>query len=379
LIGHMADTHLRDTQYASVKRGQDFRDAFFAALGATLPQVDMLVLVGDIFDKTRPSPAMIGQLMEADEIIRRAGKACLAVTGNHDMCDPTWLSTLFPGRDGTSVGIVPVDGRAIEMCGLKFVGLPPMYAKKFRDDIVSTELAVSDADVVLFHGMVDGVVPFFSGLDSPLHVSELPVRQSNAAWLLGDVHVQGYVSAQRPDGGTCLVGYPGSTEMCSSSEPPDKSVPIVLVQGGVASVYANVPVPSRKFVGGTVKNDEDLDALMARLVEVKDEHPLVVVKFDRAVANTVGRIHSVLDAQRSTIRCSPLPVANPLRDSAREDMDAEHDILGIDHFVGRRFDDNLELRDFAMSLLTRGDSDASSLAADYVEMRLAAAGVREED
>lgn len=387
LIAHIGDTHLRDTQYATYRRGLDFFEGFMKAIQIGCEHADVIVLTGDIFDRPRPSPKVIGQLMQADQLIKRSGKVAFAITGNHDWGSPTWLQTLFPGRlessdnaDAPAVevdatGIIPLDNAAALYKGYRFVGLTPHSAATFRGSLADITVRARNADVVLFHGLVTGVVDFFAGTESPLHVSEFPVSKNNKAWLLGDVHVQGFVSVDRPGGGKCLVGYPGSTEMCSASENPDKSVPIIRLSKESATVQDIIPFSTRPFIKAEVCNDEQLDTLMARLAPVADQHPVVVVQFDRKLSHAINRIHSMLDAQRAVIRCYPLP---EVKEAAERQHFEDDSMLGIDHFISRRFAGNDSLEKVALDLLNRGDSDANNILAGMIEERLAV-GVREDD
>lgn len=373
LIAHLADTHLRDTQYATARRGLDFFEAAKQAVTKACDEADLLVLVGDIFDRPRPSPRVIGQLMELHSIIRCKNKVCLAVTGNHDWCEPTWLSTLFPHSES---GIVPLDGKSITFGGFEFAGIIPHNAGTFRRDIVATENMARGADVVLYHGFVDGVVPFYAGLQDPLHVGELPIQAQNKAWLLGDIHVQGYRAESRPGGGTCIVGYPGSTEMCSSSEDPEKGVPLIRVSQEAATLEKVIPIDTRPFIRAIVEDQEQLDKLVAQVEKVADQHPVLHVEFSRELPETITRLHALVDAQRGVIRCYPLPDTKAF--ASREASGDQEEELGMQHFVEKRFKDREDLCKVAVDLLHRGDDDAHNITTDFVEGRMQKLS-REED
>jgi len=338
------------------------------------------VIVGDIFDKSRPSPKVIGQLMQLDGILKAAGKAALAVTGNHDWSDPTWLATLFPGRaaDGATVdecsGIIPIDGIGVSFRGFRFVGIRPYAVSGFRDHLAEVTVLARHADVVLYHGFVAGVVPFYAGQD-PLRVDELPVAKENKAWLLGDIHVQGHVERDRPGGGLVHIGYPGALEMCTAAEPCVKSVPLLRLATDAAEIVDYIPVKTRPFVAMDVTSPEDLDVLMARVAAVAAEDPVVVVNFDRSLPQTINRLHSTLDAQRAVIRCYPLPTVKSV--AKREQGGAQDAPLSMDHFVTKRLTGRAGLHEVALALLARGDVDANGIVAQFVENRLGELDLRE--
>lgn len=374
LIAHVADFHLRDTQYATAQRSADFFEAALRAFRAAAEAgADCICCCGDNFDVARPSAKVIRQMMQLDVELQKLQLPCFTITGNHDASTPTWLDTLFPGRSHT--GFIPMDGKRVNFRGFRIAGVPPFKASAYRERVADIERMVADADVVLYHNMVDGVldIPLFAA--DPLHVNELVVAPQTAAVLLGDIHMQGYTYRKGLTGRQVLVGYPGSTEMCSKSESTEKSLPLIRVSGEGAVVERTVPLSIRRHISATVKTEEELDALIETLRPVADEHPVVLVEFARSLTNAVSRIHAVLDAQRCVVRCYPLPPdSSP---ALRMVTQSDEEQLGIEHFVTKRFADRPDLSALALALVTRGDNDANNIVSDFVEERLASIAVRE--
>lgn len=377
LIAHIGDIHLRDTQYATSQRSGDFFNALMRAINAAADdQVDVIVCCGDNFDVSRPSAKVIGQLMQADALLKERNMRMLTITGNHDYSSPTWLSTLFPGNVGKQCGIVPMDGATIDIKGFKITGVPPYTARTFKEKEAEIDILVRDSDVVLYHGFVTGIVPAYTGDKAVLDVADMPKSPSIKAVLLADIHTQGYVQTDRPGGGKTLVGYPGSLEMCSKSESKDKSLPVIRLQSDCAIVDHYIPLTIRPHISKVVKNDEELNQLMVEVQEEAPRNPVVLVDFSRSVPQTVSRLHAALDPQRSVVRCYALPA--DIVSAPRTEMAEEEEELDMRHFVSRRFDDNAELCALAIALLDRGDVDGNNIVSQFVEMRLATAGVREE-
>ena len=364
LIAHMGDIHLRDAQYANTERSLDFYNAFEQAI-ITTQDVDVIVCCGDIFDSSRPSPKVIGQLIKIDHVLQSLGKTMLCITGNHDRSNPTWLATLFPRTDGP--GIVPLDDRSIVIKGFTFVGIQPYTASQFRANSSLIAESCRDADVVLYHGLVTGVVPMYVSQDSnPLTVDDMPSSPRTKAVLLADIHKQGYTHHQS---GLCrkLVAYPGTLEVCSASEDVEKSVPIVRLSESGAEVIRHEKLQTRLFISAKVVSDEELSALIARLQGVASQNPVVVIEFDRSLNDAIYRIHTALDAGKALIRCKPLPHAGAeyVRQTAGED-----DGRGIKDFMSAKLADDPELEAMALALIDRGDEDAANILSEFIERNL---------
>lgn len=380
LIAVIGDIHLRDTQYATSRRGLDFFDAARrAVIAACKSEADILISTGDNFDVARPSAKVIGQMVQLNQELVKRGKRMLCITGNHDYSNPTWLETLFPVDDDADhsslTGIIPIDGRTVVEKGFKITGLPPYTAAAFREQIAHTELQVRESDVIVYHGFVTGITPVYAGNSNALDVSELPTSASTKAILLGDIHVQQYISRKGAAGQDVLVGYQGSLEMCSSSESTEKSIPLIRVDREGASVVDKIPLTIRPFITRKVHTEEDLDRLIADVTAVADQHPVVPVEFDRSLPQTLSRLHSVLDAQRAVIRCYPLP--NTKEVVTREQTSRDSSDLGMEHFISKKFNDSAELTDVALQLFARGESDAANIISAFIESRLNNTGIRD--
>lgn len=377
LIAHIGDVHLRDTQYATAQRGLDFFEAFKRAIvAAKAAGADCIVCCGDNFDVSRPSAKVIGQLMQIDAMLRGMRMHMFTITGNHDYSSPSWLSTLFPETPGREInvgGICPIDGESREFMGFRITGIPPYTARSFLDRAEEIATLTRHSDVVLYHGFVTGIVPAYTGDKTVLDVKDLPVSSNNKAILMADIHTQGFIKVDRPGGGDVLIGYPGSLEMCSKSESRYKSLPLIRVTKEEATVESYVPLTIRPYIAEVVRTEQELDALIDLAKAAADQHPVVIVEFDRSLPQTVTRLHAVLDPQRAVVRCYPLPSVGAVeRPDWAKATDAEVH-LGMEHFVKESFaDSETELADIALRLLTDGGKNAANIISDYVEKRLLA-------
>jgi hypothetical protein len=101
---------------------------------------------------------------------------------------------------------------------------------------------------------------------------------------------------------------------------------------------------------------------------------VVPVEFDRSMPETVTRLHAVLDAQRAVIRCYPLPAFKEAH--TRTESEAGEEVLGMEHFISRRFDDSEELETVALALFIRGEHSAANIIGDFIEARTQATSPR---
>lgn len=370
MIAHMGDVHFRDTQYGTAKRGLDFCTAALNAVTSALQfkrRPHCFVIAGDIFDSSRPSPRAIGQLMALDALFRQHNVPAFAVTGNHDWSTPTWLETLFPAPPDVNGsiphgGIVPLDGKVIEFRGFRIAGVQPYTTKQFLDGLDAVAALTHDADVWIYHNFVTGVVPCYTGEKRYIDIQDLPVSERNKAVLLGDIHVQGFVENRG-----ALIGYPGSTEICSASEHTEKSVPVLSIPAhGTAAVVGYAPIKTRPAVIAKVETEEDLETVVARVKELAPQHPLVHIDFNRDVQSTFTRLHALLDHEQAILRCYPLPARPVGYERLREDEEA--DALPFSHFLSAMFEDS-DLEPVVTALYQRPEDAANTLTA-FIEAEL---------
>jgi DNA repair exonuclease SbcCD nuclease subunit len=367
------DTHFRDTQYARASRGRDYFDAKVRLVEKTAEAgIKVLIDTGDFFNSSRPSANVIQQATQLNRLLKRLGIAMLTVTGNHDWSYPTWLNVLFPDADPSECGIIPMDDRRVTVDGFVYQGVRPYSPSSFRDNRDKVVAMCEGADVVLMHGTVNGVVECGVAPDRMLDLSELPYVPGLKMIALGDLHYFGFINHRG-----CLVGYPGSSEMNSSSEPTQKVLPIVTLSDQEAVLHEAIPLRIRPFFTGTIRSQEDSDRLLEQLKPVADQHPVVVAKFSREVPEVITRTYGLLDAQRAVIRFEPLPSKeeSPAERAKSQEIEAH----GIEYFLRARFGSPEQKNELELSvdLLARGETDAANIVIAYIEKRQQDLAVRE--
>ncbi len=319
---HTADNHLRDSQYGRRTRGDDFAAAFTAVLEKAHELGETTILcAGDLLDSTRPSPKIIAYLKHIDQKACEYGIQILVISGNHDLTEPHWASIVGFGNEARPCGLRIIDNQLVTLpSGLTVYGQP--YVPK--DTFLAIKDSLPPADVLMFHGMVQELMHFKS--ESALTLAELPTDKYRFI-ALGDIHVRKYVAV-----GGCMVGYPGSTEMCESSEALEKTVSQVTIPPDASSAIGSVEpvrIPTRKAFRFKLVTEPDLEAALDAVEKAKDSDPLVFVYYMPTLGNVPARFLSRIDPTKALFRFYPisadLEVAMP---QASTELITPKDLLG---------------------------------------------------
>jgi DNA repair protein SbcD/Mre11 len=207
---HLADIHLGFTKYDSPERTKDFFYAFQDVIHqyALEPQVDFVLIAGDLFEQRQVLPATLNQAQLCLDQLREAGIPVLAIEGNHDYrpygTQTSWLRYLSDW--GVLKLLEPSDGETLEHwsedsqqggyidlpCGVRIVGsrwygaAAPQAIHKLAKEVEQLPSG-PDFTVMMFHHGLEGHIARYSG--ALRYQDFLPLKHAGVDYLaLGHIH-----------------------------------------------------------------------------------------------------------------------------------------------------------------------------------------------
>jgi DNA repair protein SbcD/Mre11 len=298
-IAHLADSHLRDTQFQLRMRGQDFTHAVLDVVRKSAAEnVDVIIHAGDMLDTLRPTSRTIQDLQEISNLLVKCKLQMLVIRGNHDFTEPPWHSLL--NTEDSRYGFVCIDKKmhTIEKDGLKLtiLGMPFMQKEDFLETIRG-----KTADVLVWHGMIAEFVSY--PVQEVVSLADLPLNKFKLV-AMGDIHE---AEARELDDGT-VVAYPGSTEMCNRKEAIDKSFYIhefeLKPEGNELVDMRVIPIAARRIIALHVDSNETIQEVIAKTNDAITDQPMVLVTYHPDFPDTPARLKAGIDTTRCILRAS---------------------------------------------------------------------------
>ncbi len=234
-FAHMADVHLGYEQYRLPYRAAEFREAFREAMERAVGEgVDFILIAGDLFHQSRPSPETLKDAMDILGIARGRGVPVFAIEGNHDRTqrrisayhlleslgylnliglrdervEGEWVTSERLGEKWLVKGVLEERDVHVEVHGIKYMSAA--WLERVRLSEIFKPPANGDAVLMLHQGIKEiieriGVIP-----ESQRGYHEIALRDLPGGYVyyaLGHIH-RNYVTSY----GDGTVVYSGSLQ-----------------------------------------------------------------------------------------------------------------------------------------------------------------------
>lgn len=355
-LAWLSDTHLGYRQYGLARRQTDFSLALEGALADIHKQGIRLVLnTGDLLHSNRPGADTMADVQRIHAWLVAQQMVMLVIPGNHDRAldEHHWIHVVNPGN--TPAGIVLLDEETKQWGRLQIFGIGHLPKERFLGYSFPEWV-----DIIMCHQAVVEFINFESA--SALKIAELPLSRARAV-LLGDIHI---TDVRHVDG--VLVGYPGSTESNSASEPDQKHWVELLVPETGQIEFKLHPIVTRPVVRAEVNRIEDVTALVARATK---EHrpPVIHVIYDASVPDLQSVLLRELNPDRYVLRLEPKIIQPGLRQGTSQPEAGEAADIKPEMILRDMINDDPALYEVAAGLV-RADNNPAAVLSAFIDRRL---------
>lgn len=288
-IAHIADIHLRQRQYGSYARGEDFLAGLLSALETAHKHGANVVLAsGDILDSTNPgAPVCITQLDKVQEFLVANEMRMYAISGNHDKTSPSWCSR-FTGE----TGIIAIDHKKVDCDGITIVGIPYMSGPELRAMLENKEL--ESGDILMWHGDVAELAGFPP--EGAITAEELTKDKLWQVIALGHIHIH-----QKLNKNGVVVTYPGSTEKCDSADESEKKMFMYTFDKGKLKKTESIGFKTREVQEFEVHTEEELQEAINNF----SNDSIIFIKYAKNIKNAMLAIRAAAH-EGNLVRSVPL-------------------------------------------------------------------------
>ena len=203
------DLHLDKIQYGLSVRYEDNLRCLNAIVEDVEknPQARGLILTGDTFNKKTLLPKYQMLLASVHQRIKQAGKLLLAIDGNHDLSDSSWLDTVDPA--------INADAKVLNLGGCQAA----FFSFRPRAELLERLKILPKVSAIFLHGRLLELMPWAASQENPDYdFSANEIREvgiSGCTFFLGDLHT--YCDYADRAARNWFV-YSGSTEMTQITE-----------------------------------------------------------------------------------------------------------------------------------------------------------------
>ena len=276
-INVSGDLHIERQQYGLPLRFNDNLSCINFIVDDTCQQKNCigLILTGDTFNKKTILPKYQILFKSVYDRLVSARKEFLAIDGNHDGSDASWLDTVNP--------VINVSGKLTPIGG-KLAGF---YSFQDRPKLYEAIRPVaSKLNFLFLHGRLLELLSWAKAQTTPdydfsaAELRELGVK--NCTIIMGDIHTYG--DYYDPIGNNWFI-YPGSTEMSEVSEgnvvserfgdayDPQKYFVRLFPQRPLGENWERIKLPNRPFLKRVIQPGEDIEYAISQVNKWVEGHP----------------------------------------------------------------------------------------------------------
>ena len=223
LIAHLADIHIGHRQYGLEQRAEDYALAFRKAIDKLLKlaeeeELEHVVISGDLFDTTRPTPAAYITVIDCLRKLAEVGVRVYVIRGNHEA--PVVNPVENPLKVLASMGLVTyLERDYVDIGKVRIIGHGCVYTEH-QQKLYSALTTLTDpnrVNVVLLHQYVEGT-PFLYYMPNVDYyainskVVKTLIADRDGIFLCGHIHEHNLRHPELP------VIYSGSLEIWDSRE-----------------------------------------------------------------------------------------------------------------------------------------------------------------
>lgn len=359
-LAWLSDTHLGYRQYGLARRQVDFSLALEGALADIYQQGIRLVLnTGDLLHSNRPGADAMTDVQRIHGWLVERKMVMLVIPGNHDrsLDEHHWIQVVNPGNKPEGIMLLDAKTYCDFGSGLQIYGVGHMARDKFMSHSFPDKV-----DIIMCHQSVVEFINFESA--SSLHIAELPLGRARAV-LLGDIHITDIRHVNE-----VLVGYPGSTESNSASEPDKKHWVELTVPKDIGRVDFNLHlISTRPVLRAEINRIEDIADLAARAAK-EARPPVIHVEYDALVPGILEALYRELNPDRYVLRPEPKLVQLGLREGSSQPAPGEAADINPEMILRDMIGGDPELYAVAAGLV-RSDNNPATVLAGFVDRRLA--------
>lgn len=297
-IAHIADCHLRQRQYNSPQRGEDFLNGLKSAIKTAHDNGCNHILVsGDLLDSTNPGSAVcIHQLDSLQDFLVKLQMKLVTTDGNHDKTNPSWCSRFNRQSEKLGYGIFEINNKSITLTEGKVSvtvhGLPYMSDETLRSML--KEDSIPHTDILMWHGAIKEFIGYPT--ENTISMSELTKDKRWKLIAMGDQHVHKMLT----DNGV-TVAYSGSTELCKLNEDLEKKMWIYDWDEAGTFKYTSVSFDTRKKQLFVLKTEEEFAAALKTF----DPNAILFVTYSTEIQNAALRLQMAVK-ETNILRTVPL-------------------------------------------------------------------------